>query len=960
MSAGLPVAQQPFLCERQILRHFLTMGCIGCILLFFDKRMIIKSTGKDGNMKKKIAACILAVTVGIAGIPVPASAQQIFSESGTKSTDAVRSPLEEIHVQDYAMEQQEEIEEEENMPAEEPDPLVLDDDGSVVPASAAAWVEDEVSADDSDSEESGEYAGEDMQIHDKMDETVSGQKTQEKDQADFSDGDSVTAESAADDTQEDMTDGSDNDIQEESSAVSEIPEEPDQKTTQNDLPEDDLTGEENQPSEDLSDNPSAGELSEKPEELTEEPQEPDELEEDPSEKPSDSSEETISDGSEEEFSDGEALAGGTGTYQVETLQIREGQDITAPLNTLFLKLKNRATGQTPYKIIIPPGHYKLTGTLCMYSNMYLYAQGATITKTSRTKHLILRLGNTKESAGGYSGYQNIVIDGGTWNYNYQCVKGKDEPGGFVGFCIGHANNVTIKNATFLNNLKSHFLEFGGVKNATIRNCKFRGYYKNYEKGGQECIQIDCCTDEGNVFPQYMPYDGSTCEDFLIEGNTFEDVFAGVGTHSMMAGKTYKRITVKNNTFRNIRKRCIEFLNYTDSVAENNTMINVGVGVDVSSVNKKNTHLTKGYTGDPDVNTDRKIRIYGNKISLSGVSSIAGVGWVCSGIKVFGFNMEENGGVVPRKVYPVKGVTVKNNQISGYGNGIIMKLTNTATVFDNQMKMKKPSVYSNIGIYAEDSRGTSIKKNTVSGTANTGIYFYDAAYSKNSQQKNYIQTNVVSLTGGDGIYLQRMSAASRIEKNTVKSVGGSGIHVKDGKMAGIYSNTVSSNKNHGIRIEYTTGGIWIRGNQVVSNKNCGIMLGKGKVSQVAGNTIYKNSKKGMYINGTDIWEVRDNTVTENGDAQEVYANNCKKLCSIRRPVCKKITTKSTDVAGTADGGYTVTVYAWISGKSQKLGTARVNTKKQFTVKIKKQKKNTVLKIVSKDRYGNAVSVNYTVK
>ena len=69
---------------------------------------------------------------------------------------------------------------------------------------------------------------------------------------------------------------------------------------------------------------------------------------------------------------------------------------------------------------------------------------------------------------------------------------------------------------------------------------------------------------------------------------------------------------------------------------------------------------------------------------------------------------------------------------------------------------------------------------------------------------------------------------------------------------------------------------------------------------------------MYINGTDIWEVRDNTVTENGDAQEVYANNCKKLCSIRRPVCKKITTKSTDVAGTADGGYTVTVYACISG------------------------------------------------
>ena len=67
--------------------------------------------------------------------------------------------------------------------------------------------------------------------------------------------------------------------------------------------------------------------------------------------------------------------------------------------------------------------------------------------------------------------RNIVIDGGTWDYNYQCVEDKDEPGGFVGFCIGHATNVTIKNATFLNNLKSHFLEFGGVKNANDhRDC----------------------------------------------------------------------------------------------------------------------------------------------------------------------------------------------------------------------------------------------------------------------------------------------------------------------------------------------------------------------------------------------------------------------------------------------------------------------------------------------------------
>ena len=157
-----------------------------------------------------------------------------------------------------------------------------------------------------------------------------------------------------------------------------------------------------------------------------------------------SSEETEDFYDQEDFSAGEASQGDLGTYQEETLAVEDGQDITAPLNTLFLQLKDKATEETPYKIIIPPGNYQLTGTLCMYSNMYLYARGAVITKTSATKHLILRLGNTKDSQGGYDGYQNIVIDGGIWDYNYQCVADKDAPGGFVGVCIGHARNVTIK------------------------------------------------------------------------------------------------------------------------------------------------------------------------------------------------------------------------------------------------------------------------------------------------------------------------------------------------------------------------------------------------------------------------------------------------------------------------------------------------------------------------------------
>ena len=153
------------------------------------------------------------------------------------------------------------------------------------------------------------------------------------------------------------------------------------------------------------------------------------------------------------------------------------------------------------------------------------------------------------------------------------------------------------------------------------------------------------------------------------------------------------------------------MNYEDSTAENNTMVNVGNGVDISSVSS-NTHQTPGYDDGPDMLKNRNLRVAGNYISLARTTSIGGIAWICSGIKVSGYNMKKDGAVLPKKIYPVKGVTVEDNQISGYGNGISMSLTDTDTVTDNQVTMKKTSSYSNFGIYAQDSRGSVISRNTV--------------------------------------------------------------------------------------------------------------------------------------------------------------------------------------------------------------------------------------------------------
>ena len=131
----------------------------------------------------------------------------------------------------------------------------------------------------------------------------------------------------------------------------------------------------------------------------------------------------------------------------------------------------------------------------MYSDLTLYAEGAVLTKSCTDKHVVsLRLGDDILSAGGYDGYHNITIEGGTWDLNYPVVEDKEGTGGFVGFRIGHARHVTVKNVTFLNNLKSHFLELAGTEDVTVTGCTFRGYWQEYEGGGQECIQLDACLD----------------------------------------------------------------------------------------------------------------------------------------------------------------------------------------------------------------------------------------------------------------------------------------------------------------------------------------------------------------------------------------------------------------------------------------------------------------------------------
>ena len=421
------------------------------------------------------------------------------------------------------------------------------------------------------------------------------------------------------------------------------------------------------------------------------------------------------------------------------LNVQDGEDITVKLNTLLAQARDKATDEKQCKVIVPPGNYTLTGTLHMYSNIYLYAEGATITKTSPRKEILLRLGDTKKSAGGYEGYRNITIDGGTWDSNYECVEDKGGPGGFVGFRIGHATNVTVKNVTFLNNLKSHFLELAGVKNAEITGCTFRGYWKEFTGGGQECIQLDACMPR--IFPGYLPYDGSVCENIVIKDNTFEDVFAGIGSHSMMFDKPYKNITISNNRFNNLKKRAIWCLNYQDTVVTGNTMTNVGGGVYVRSVYTRNAHTVSGQEVSPEGNQyAENILIADNQITVLEPTVIDGKQWNGYGIWITGevslgsagetipsedddpentANPTTNG--IPAGRYIIRGVTARNNTISGNCDGIKFSLAEDCSCRGNTVRLSDSHTYNNMGISVAKGSNIRVSYNNLSGGNGYGIY-----------------------------------------------------------------------------------------------------------------------------------------------------------------------------------------------------------------------------------------------
>lgn len=194
--------------------------------------------------------------------------------------------------------------------------------------------------------------------------------------------------------------------------------------------------------------------------------------------------------------------------------------------------------------------YYIDDSLKLYNNITINATGAKVKQVTNGKGVFVNAKYTTSasaSVGGYDRCKNITINGGTYiTSGKPGAKTTSKNGWYTGysaFLFMHGQNINISNCTIKNNYNGHYIEFAGVKNSTITNCKIYGSYTG--DSTNEAIQIDTSYSKDNS-PIGAPWDGTTCKNINISGCTIKcpKMKTGVGTN-LTCSKRYSRITVTN-------------------------------------------------------------------------------------------------------------------------------------------------------------------------------------------------------------------------------------------------------------------------------------------------------------------------------------------------------------------------------------------------------------------------------
>lgn len=308
-------------------------------------------------------------------------------------------------------------------------------------------------------------------------------------------------------------------------------------------------------------------------------------------------------------------------------------------------------------LILKKGTYTITNTIQVPSNVtIIFEKGVKIVKGNKTgvKKMppaitvfqLIRPSKAKKKGvyGEHDGEKNIHFVGkGNVSINLKNSKAN------IAIVMGHNENVTVDDITFMNMNTGHFIEMDASKDVSIRKCTF----KNVKKGSdyvKEAINLDTPDKTTKGFNNaWSKYDKTPNENVLIENCKFKSLGRAVGTHKYSAnGDTqiyHTGIVLRGNTVQNMKwDSPIRVMNWKDSVIENNT---------INSVKQSGKSDTRGILVSGAVN----ISIKNNRISNVG-RAIQCIAWKNSG---------------PGSQYPITYNSFSEQNISDLSSNIGSKL-----------------------------------------------------------------------------------------------------------------------------------------------------------------------------------------------------------------------------------------------------------------------------------------------
>lgn len=272
-----------------------------------------------------------------------------------------------------------------------------------------------------------------------------------------------------------------------------------------------------------------------------------------------------------------------GSYMEVLLDVEDGANITVQLQAAFLVAAAKATKEIPYKVVIPKGTYHLSSTVHIYSNTSLSIKDVVFVRDFQEGPMLMS-GNFMEDSPYIEQEQNIIIQGGTFDGNcFDSLYGAVTTS-FSNLYFPYAKNIQLIGVKICNNMGGHHIEMNGVDNIIIRDCIFDKYYANktvtdsdkkeaLKFGTMELVSVD-----GEKIREL------TCNQILVQNNTFRDVYQGIGFDYIPGSKVYKNVSIHNNTFISCRREAMILSSLSRSNISKNRIENVQTGIWIQSIN----------------------------------------------------------------------------------------------------------------------------------------------------------------------------------------------------------------------------------------------------------------------------------------------------------------------------------------------------------------------------------------